>query len=90
MLGGGGAIGDLERERERLPDDERCLRDESRSLLRFLEPIFHHKIEIIQHKFTQIYAEKTQHKSINFLPVSTLTNRNITSINSIVIDGIYV
>lgn len=47
MLGGGGAIGDLERERERLPDDERCLRDESRSLLRFLEPIFHHKIEII-------------------------------------------
>lgn len=47
MLGGGGAIGDrdLERLSRRLSDDEReCerrapFRDESRSLLRFLDPM---------------------------------------------------
>lgn len=69
MLGGGGAMGDLERVRERVPDEERDCdfrwrRDESRSLLRFLDPIFLPKnIKYLAQVCTN-QRTKTQHKLI--------------------------
>lgn len=67
MLGGGGAIGDRDRERltERLSEreyDRRWRRDESRSLLRFLDPIFFNirissnkNVNTIDEHTTQLY-----------------------------------